>query len=224
MWMLAWGLANGAPSSVHAESVLDHDFRLWSPVYLTARLPSSFLGTMEVHPRFGENVSELNQLVVRPVLGYKLTDHLSIWQGYTWVGTYRPRFAEEHHSIQQLIYRRQFSSFKVFSRFMLEQRVIGHADGTAVRARTLMRVDIPIPQAPEWAFVLYNEILMNVNSVRNGPQEGFDENRFVAAMNRQVTDQISIDLGYQMQAQNNVNSGLVNLMNHILLLQFFINL
>jgi len=224
MWVLAWGLANGTPSVGHAESTLDHDFRLWSPVYLTVRFPSSFLGNMEVHPRFGENVSEFNQLVVRPVLGYQLTDHLSIWQGYTWVGTYRPRFAEEHHSIQQLIYRRQFSFFELLSRFMLEERVIGGADGTALRARTLMRVDVPIPQAPEWAFVLYNEILVNVNSVRNGPQEGFDENRFVAAMNRQVTDQISMDFGYQMQAQNKANPGLVNQMNHILLVQFFINL
>jgi hypothetical protein len=225
MWVLfAWGLANGAPSVVHAESTRNHDFRLWSPVYLNAQLPSSFLGTIEVHPRFGENVSELNQLVVRPVLGYKLTDHLSIWQGYTWVGTYRPRFSEEHHSIQQLIYRRQFPSFKLFSRFMLEERVIGQADGTAVRVRTMMRVDIPIPQAHEWAFVLSNETLVNVNSVRNGPQEGLDENRFVAAMNRQMTDQISMDAGYQMQAQNKATSGLVNQITHILLVQFFINL
>lgn len=222
--MLAWGLADGACLLGHAESTLDHDFRLWSPVYLTAQLPSSFLGAMEVHPRFGENVSEFNQLVVRPVLGFKLTDHWSIWQGYTWVGTYRPRFAEEHHSIQQLIYRRQYSSFELFSRFMLEERVIDRADGTALRARTLMRVDVPLPQAPEWAFVLYDEILVNVNSVRNGPQEGFDENRFVVAMNRQVTDQISMDLGYQLQAQNNANPGLVDQMNHILLVQFFIGL
>jgi len=224
MWMLAYGLTGVAPSAVHAQSTLDHDFRLWSPVYLTVKLPSSFLGNMEVHPRMGEHVSELTQLVVRPVLGYQLTDYLAIWQGYTWVGTYRPRFAEEHHAIQQVTYRRQFSSFELFSRFMLEERVIGGADGTGVRARTLMRVDVPLPQTPEWAVVLYNEVLVNVNSVRNGPQEGFDENRFVAAINRQVTEQISMDFGYQMQAQNKANSGLVNQMNHILLVQFFIGL
>jgi hypothetical protein len=126
--------------------------------------------------------------------------------------------------LQQLMYRRGFSSFELFSRFMLEERVIGGADGTGVRARTLMRVDVPLPQAPEWAFMLYNEILVNVNSVRNGPQEGFDENRFIVGMNRQVTDQISMDIGYQMQAQNRANSGLINQMNHILLVQFFISL
>lgn len=224
MWMLAWGLAGGAPSAVHAQSTLNHDFRLWSPLYLTAQLPSSFLANMEVHPRFGEDVSELNQLVVRPVLGYQLTERWSIWQGYTWVGTYRPRFSEEHHSIQQLIYRRPFPSFELFSRFMLEERVIGGADGTGVRARALVRVDVPIPRAPEWAFVLYNEILVNVNSVRNGPREGFDENRFVVAINRQVTEQISMDVGYQLQAQHRANPGLVNQLNHILLIQFFVNL
>ena len=221
MWLLVYGWTSG---SVHAQSPLDHDLRLWSPLYLTMQLPSSFLGTMEVHPRFGEHASELHQLVVRPVLGYQLTEYWSIWQGYTWVGTYQPRFAQEHHAIQQVTYRRAFSSFELFSRFMLEERVIGGADGTGVRARTLMRVDVPLPQAPEWAVVLYNEVLVNVNSVRNGPQEGFDENRFVAAINRQLTDQISMDVGYQMQAQNRASSGLVNQMNHILLVQFFIGL
>ena len=109
----------------------------------------------------------------------------------------------------------------LFTRFMLEERVINRADGTALRARSLTRVDVPLPQAPEWAFVLYNEILVNVNSVRNGPQEGFDENRFVVGMNRQVTEQISVDFGYQMQVQNRANPGLVKQMNHILLVQFF---
>ena len=224
VWVLVCGLADSTASSVYAQSTLNHDFRLWSPVYVTAQLPSSFLGSMEVHPRFGDNVSEFNQLVVRSVLGYQLTDYLAVWQGYTWVGTYRPRFAEEHHAIQQVTYRRTLSSFDLFSRFMLEERVIGGADGTGVRARTLVRIDIPLPQAPEWAFVLYNEILVNVNSVRNGPQEGFDENRFVAAMNRQLTEHISMDVGYQMQAQNKAASGLVNQMNHIMLVQVFIGL
>ncbi len=224
IWIVAWVVANGTPSAVHADSTLKHDFRLWSPVYLTVQLPSSFVAYMEVNPRFGDNVSELDQLFFRPALGYKLTDHLSIWQGYAWIGSYQPRFTGEHRSFQQVIYSRKFSPFKLLSRSRLEERVIDRADGTAVRARTLLRGDFPIPQAPAWAFVVYDEIFVNLNSVGNGPQDGLDQNRFFVGVNRQVTDHLNIDLGYQLQALNNAKSGLINQMNHVLLLQFFINL
>ena len=224
IWMMAWALALVIPLTVHAQSNPQHDFRLWSPIYLTVKLPSSFLGFMEVNPRFGDDVSEIDQLFFRPALGYQVTDHLSIWQGYAWIGSYQPRFTGEHRSFQQVIYSRKFSSFKLLSRSRFEQRVIDRAEGTALRARTLLRADFPLPKAPSWAFVVYDEIFVNVNSARNGPREGLDQNRVFVGMNRKVTNYFNVDVGYQLQALNNGKSGLINQMNHILLIQFFINL
>ncbi len=224
IWIVTWSLASGTPVAAQAESTLNHDFRLWSPVYLTVPLSSSFLGYMEVNPRFGDNVSELDQLFFRPALGYKVTNRLSVWQGYAWIGSYQPRFTGEHRSFQQLIYNRKFSFFKLLSRSRLEQRVIDRADGVAVRARTMLRGDFPIPQAPDWALVVYDEVFVNVNTTTNGPQAGLDQNRIFLGLNRKVTNHISMDMGYQLQALNTAKSGLINQLNHIMLLQFFINL
>lgn len=222
--MVVWTLAGGTVSMVQADSTVNQDFRLWAPVYLTFPLSSSFIGYMEVNPRFGDDVSKFDQLLLRPAVGYKLTDHLSIWQGYAWVGNYQPSFSEEHRVFQQLLYRRKFPFVKVFSRSRLEERFIGNTDGLSVRARTMLRGDFPLPNAPEWAFVLYDEIFVHVNSVGNGPESGFDQNRFFLGMNREFTKYFNMDLGYQMQALNNSQPGYINQINHIILLQFFINL
>ena len=222
--MGTWILASGAALEVHAGSTVNQDFRLWSPVYLTVPLSPSFIGYMEVNPRFGDDVSELDQLLIRPAIGYKLTDRWSLWQGYAWVGNYQPRFIEENRVFQQLLYKRTFPFVKLLNRSRLEERFIENVAGTAVRARTMLRGDFPLPQAPGWALVVYDEIFVNLNTVKNGPAAGLDQNRFFLGMNHKVTEHLNIDLGYQMQALNNGQSGLINQINHVLLLQFFFNL
>lgn len=214
---MAWSLADGTVSVVQANSTVNQDFRLWSPVYLTFPLSSSFIGYMEVNPRFGDDVSELDQLILRPAVGYKLTDHFSLWQGYAWVGSYQPRFIEENHVFQQLLYRRTLPFVKVLSRTRLEERFIENTDGTAVRARTMLRGDFPLPDAPEWAIVVYDELFVNLNAVGNGPDSGFDQNRLFLGMNRQFSEHFNMDLGYQMQALNNRQPALINQINHIIL-------
>ena len=220
--LVAWSLTDGTVSVVQA--TVNQDFRLWAPVYLTVPLSSSFIGYMEVNPRFGDDVSELDQLILRPAIGYKLNDRFSVWQGYAWVGNYQPSLREEDRLYQQLTYREKFSFVKVVSRTRLEERFIEHTDSAAIRARTLLRGDFPLPNAPEWALVAYDEIFVNLNAVRNGPDSGFDQNRVFLGINREFTKQFNMDVGYQMQAINGNQAGLINQINHIILLQFFINL
>ena len=209
------------------------DFRLWTPVYLTVKLPSSFLAYMEVNPRIGDDVTNIDQLLLRPALGYQLTQNISIWQGYAWVGNFNqptgPRFFEENRIYQQVNYLQKFSSLKFLSRTRLEERWIEHADGTAVRFRQMLRADFPIPQAPEWAFVIYDEVFVNLNTVgtinSKGPGAGFDQNRFFLGINKTFNQHLNVDLGYQNQMINNRKlEGNANLINHMLLLQLWINL
>ncbi|MCP9450672.1 MAG: DUF2490 domain-containing protein [Nitrospira sp.] len=209
------------------------DFRLWTPVYLTVKLPASFLAYMEVNPRFADDVTNLDQLLLRPAIGYQLTEHVSIWQGYAWVGNYNqpagPRFFEENRIYQQVNYLHKFSHLKFLSRTRLEERWIEHADGTAVRFRQMFRADVPIPQAPTWAVVMYDEVFVNLNTVgtvtSKGPEAGLDQNRFFLGINKTFNQHVNVDLGYQNQMINNRKlEGNANLINHMLLLQLWINL
>lgn len=244
--VLAWSLIGNGITPVQAYEQLGpntkSDFRLWAPVYLTVNLPNRFLAYMEVNTRIGDDVTNIDQLLLRPAIGYKLTDNLSIWQGYAWVGNFnqihtppQPSFIGENRIFQQALYKRTFSNVKFLSRTRLEERWIDHAAGTAVRFRELLRADIPIPQAEDWAFVVFDEIFINFNDVgtfdefrqgrTKGPGAGIDQNRFFLGINKTFNEHLNVDLGYQNQFLNQRHlPGNVNLINHVFLIQFWITL
>ncbi len=200
------------------------DFRLWAPVYLNFPVSGPVKGYMEANPRFSDDASQINQLLLRPAIGYQLTPTISLWQGYAWVANYEPTYKQEHRIFQQLIYNNQFSTFTLFSRSRLEERWIQDAIGTAVRARTMLRGTFPLPASPALAIAVYDEIFVNLNTIRQGPEAGFEQNRFFLGLNYTFSPNLNVDAGYQLQIINTPLSGTVNQANHILLLQFFINL
>ncbi len=231
----AWSLLVGGQTFAQTPSTFSQDFRLWAPVFMTMKLPSSFLAYMEVQPRFADldEDGHIDQLLLRPAIGYQLTENLSIWQGYAWVGTYNQRhtppqspFFEESRIYQQILYSRKFDSFKITSRTRLEERWIEHADGTAVRFRAMLRGQYPLPMAPEWAVVAADEIFIHLNTVGvRGPQAGFDQNRFFLGVNRTFSKYFNMDVGYQNQLLNSRSiPNLANQLNHMILIQFFINI
>lgn len=217
------------------------DFRLWTPVYLTVKLPSKFIAYMEANPRIGDDVTNIDQLLLRPAIGYQLTEHLSLWQGYAWVGNFnqphtppQSPFFQESRIFQQAIYTQKFGDFKFMSRTRMEERWIEHAAGTALRFRQMFKLSYPLPVAPDWALVVYDEIFMNLNSVDTvddvrrggkGPGAGIDQNRLFLGINKTFNQYFNVDIGYQNQMLNSRTlHGNANLINHILLLQFYINL
>lgn len=232
---LAWSLLAGAEGFAQSPSTFSQDFRVWSPVFLTVKLPSSFLAHLEIQPRFADldEDGRIDQLLLRPAVGYQLTENLSIWQGYAWVGNYNQKhtppespFFEESRIYQQILYARKFETFKILSRTRLEERWIEHVDGTAVRFRTALRGMYPLPMAPEWALVASDEIFIHLNTVgTRGPAAGFDRNRFFAGINRTFSKQFNMDVGYQNELVNSRTiPDLANQMNHVVLVQFFITL
>lgn len=199
------------------------DFQIWSPVYLTYSFTDNIQGWYEVQPRFGENASQVNQLLLRTALGYRVTKHWSLWQGYAWTPSFEPRFVSENRIYQQLVFAQSYPFVDMMSRTRLEQRWILHVPGTAVRFRTLLRGRFPLDDARVWGLVTQNEIFFNLNSPANGPNGGFDQNRFFFGLNKKINEHLSVDGGYQLQAINTNESSLFNTLNHILLLQFFFN-
>jgi hypothetical protein len=90
----------------------------------------------------------------------------------------------------------------------------------------MLRGMYPLPSAPAWALVVYDEIFVNLNTVgTRGPAAGFDQNRFFLGINRTFSTQFDVDVGYQNQLLNSRSiPELSNQMNHTILIQFFINL
>ena len=206
-----------------AGGVPTHDGQFWIPFYNRAELSEKLRGWFEVNPRFGDNVSEIDQLLIRPALGYQLTPSLTVWQGYAWITNYQPRFRDEHRLYQEASYRHIFTNVRIFSRTRLEERFLQDAGGVAIRARQMLRADFPFDKDQMWGAVIYDELFVNLNTVRSGPEGGFDQNRFFVGIHRKVNDHLGFDFGYQNQTINTRGPNLADKMNHIILLQWFID-
>ncbi len=206
-----------------ADSSLDHDLQLWTPFYLTFPLKGKVKGYFEVNPRVGDDLSEMRQLLIRPAVGYQVTKALSLWQGYAWVADFLPTFRSENRLYQQLQYRTAVHGFNLLSRSRLEERFIEDTSGVAIRARTMLRVGYPFGRAKAWSVVLYDEVFINLNSIQNGPEGGFDQNRAFGGVNYKLSGHVNVDAGYQFQLVNSPEPGLANGGNHIILIQTFLN-
>ncbi len=204
--------------SAHAE--VQQNFGIWSPIFLTFPVGSKFLGYAEFQPRFTGEGIPLDQLFFRPAFGYKLAKQFSLWQGYAWLGNFRPTFKWEHRLYQQMLYHAIFKFLTLQSRTRFEQRFIESTNAVSLRGRTQLRINIPMTQKRDWLFVVSDEVFFHLNSVQNGPQSGFDQNRLFVGTNFQFSPQISLDVGYQLQTIKNS----VWRINHNLVLQVFINL
>ena len=198
------------------------DFQIWTPVYLTVNFTDKIQGWYEAQPRFGDDASQLNQLLLRTALGYKFADHWSLWQGYAWTPNIEPKYKTENRLYQQLLYSQKFPAINIMSRTRLEERWIKDVPGTAVRFRTLLRGQVPLADQGRWAFVVQDEIFFNLNSPTNGPDGGMDQNRMFIGINRSVNEHLNVDVGYQLQTINTTDSGVFNDKNSILIMQWFL--
>lgn len=180
------------------EDYIEDDLQNWNTVTLTSPLSpdDKVLGYLEVQPRLGNDMHDLTALIIRPALGYQVHKNVSLWQGYAWNPTNFPQFRDEHRIYQQMTVDNTFKRFRLINRTRLEERFIEDTDGTSVRGRHMVRVQIPFGKNKKWAWVVSDEFFVNFNSVAHGPRQGFDQNRVFAGINRTFNKHANAEVGY----------------------------
>ncbi|MEQ1530583.1 MAG: DUF2490 domain-containing protein [Methylococcales bacterium] len=183
---------------------------------------SRYLAFLELAPRFKNDNSDFSQLIMRPLLGYKLNDNLQLWLGYTWQGEYNDKSSVKfdnatHDVMQQLQWLQDLTPELNFQyRFRLEQRFFADAD-LAHRIRQRFRLQYSLPDSKLY-LIAFDELFIYLNSFNSGPREhsvqsGINQNRSYAGLGYKVTPQINVDTGYQLQYVNNF--GEPDLFNHV---------
>jgi hypothetical protein len=181
-----------------------NDTQAWSA--LIAKFPVAdegrFFGYFEAQPRVGDNVRELERLLVRPAIGYKITPDLSVLLGYGWTPTfmnnkYESDFRDETRIWEQLSYNQHsvFDLFEIEHRFRQEQRFIQHVGNAANRSRYMLKGSLPLNADKNFGLTGYDELFVSLNSVDNGPRAGFDRNRFFVGP-YMVMQPLRLELGY----------------------------
>lgn len=182
------------------------DEQLW--VNLTAMGPvrGDIVYFAEIQPRIGDGVSRLDQALLRGAVGVKLSDRVTLYQGYAHVAVpiAGARDVNEERSFQQL----NWSIGKPWggdlsSRTRLEQRWRSDGEDMGWRLREMLRFETPLRDGSDAVNALvYAEGFMALNNTDWGAKAGFDQLRSFAGIEVGLPGASTLELGYLNQAIN----------------------
>jgi len=230
--LAASGLMLSGPIAAHQDNDIQ-DFQTWGNVTAIGKFESlgitnpkleKFRWWMEGQGRFGENTSQFSQALIRPGIGYQVHRTTSVWLGYAWAPTAQPFTNtpfDEQRIWQQALWTDRFSFGTLTARSRMEQRFSPwQSDDTAYRYRQLVRILMPLPQAPGFGLVLQDEFFVSMNEASWGPRTGFDNNRAFAGVAYTINKNARTEVGYM---NHYLNKRGPNLMDHILSVNLFLN-
>jgi Protein of unknown function (DUF2490) len=221
-------------ASSPAQADVQEDFRIWENA--TARGNFGFINTnnpdlkrwrwwAEAQIRSRESGKELDQLLLRPGIGYALTDHSTVFVGYAHVSnhTVNTGLVQENRIWQQYQWSGPTFLGAFTSRSRLEERWQENGNDTGVRFRELLKFNWPFSFHPAASFVLSDEMFVNLVSTDWGPptsKRGFDQNRGFAGIGYRFTPIILMEVGYLNQY---VNTTPMDRMNHALSINVYLD-
>jgi hypothetical protein len=200
MMRLLWGATlSGALLFISPAYAQTTDRQVWTAVSFTGPVweDSRLLMWFDGHARFSDDAGGLGVSILRPGLGWKVNDKVSLWSGYARVTSDTGSGdIEEDRFWQQSTYSLPgFLDGHVSGRTRLEQRWRDIGDGTGWRLRQSFRWSKQISETP-LSLVLWNETFVAFNETDWGQQSGYDQNRAFAGVGFKMNERSQIDFGY----------------------------
>jgi len=187
----------GAPAAP-ARAATDEG-ALWVTLHLALPVADRLWAHLVAQPRFDDDVSRLQRVVLRPWLEAALPHGFSGALGYDAHVIENPQQSLEQRIWQQVGYQRAWRPLRAFGGVRLEERFFEGDAGAALRARLRVGLGLPLPRSFE--LVAQNEGFWNLNRTGSITRVGYRENRLSAGIGRPVGERARADLGYQMQWQ-----------------------
>lgn len=221
------------------------DFQVWGAVtalgnfgFINPNNPDlkRFRWWMEGQGRFGNDATQFTQSLVRPGVGYAITDKLVAWIGYAWAPTAEPLSVahpfNEHRLWQQATWADNFPIGRLSLRSRFEQRFFDQSapipgnNDVAYRFRQLVKLAVPItPVDPNLSFIVQSELFIAMNTVDNPAfiSRGYDQNRAFAGLGYKINQYATVEMGYMNQFINRPHSARPDQMMHNFVANLFLN-
>ncbi|WP_446652940.1 DUF2490 domain-containing protein [Blastomonas sp.] len=136
--------AIGFPATAFAAE----DTNAWAGQFATINLDEKVYVRLEAQERFTNDAERLGQLLLRSLVGYRISKNVNIGAGYAYVRTdpVGPVLLNEHRFYQELNVRLLTTGGGVTldSRSRLEQRTFEERDGTSWRMRQFVQLRAPV--------------------------------------------------------------------------------
>ena len=200
---------------------LAQDSQLWTSFSTNGRISkdSPLLLWFDGHTRFSEDVGRLGVSIVRPGLGYKVSDNLSLWAGYAWIVSQASGRANatDNRFWQQATYKIHSGSAGSFSgRTRFESRFLRSGGNTGFRLRQNFKWTYPLAENLYSSF--WNETFFALNDTDFGAVTGFDQNRTHLGIGWKSGGNLKVEGGYLFNTINRQSRS--NLDNHNFSLAF----
>ena len=196
-------------------SETDHDGRTWFNLTAQGRLgPSRWRWYFDVQERNRNSGGDADQFVVRPAIGYSLTENSTVWAGYAYTANFNTTggVLDENRIFEQYLWSRPAGRGNLSARTRMEQRYFENTEKVTWRLREQVRFVRPLERQPWLAPIVWEEILFHLNSTSRA-QHGLDQNRVFAGVGLNVSPKARIEVGYMNQFSHSTG---LNRMNHIL--------
>lgn len=197
--LLIGALIGGSAGAV-ADTV--EDGRIWLNLTAQGNLPAAgWRWYAELQPRWREEGRDLDTVLVRPAVYYKLSDADSIWFGYGYIPSYPASGGMRYENRLWQQYLHTFAPWHgvtFSSRTRLEERRLEDGDDTGYRLRQMLRASRQFESAPAWGWVVWDELFINGNDTDWGARSGTDQNRAFAGLSYQWSGS-RLEAGYLNQ-------------------------
>ena len=191
-----------------------NSFDLWANLTLNLK-KDKFLYHFMVNPRLNDNWTRYDKQFIRNGIGYELKPGFSVMLGHDWfhINQTTDDIDYENRIWQQIQYNNKIAKLKMLNRLRLEERFL--EDEFLTSLRWLIRFDYPLIKKYDIDLVFSNEIFVDLNR-----DFRFAENRIFAGFNKKFTENLNLDLGYQLRHLNQIEDSL----SHAVLFNLVYNL
>ena len=198
-------------------AALEHSYQSWASGTQQLAVTPKLELWLDEHAR---RRADSSLFIVRPALGYRLLEGLTLHAGYAWVPVVEDgtdSVFHEHRIWQQLLWSAALTdTVAVMVRPRLEQRFSDQGSDVGHRARCFARVNIGAKEQPV-LLALWDELFVALNTTDWGPEPGFDQNRFFVGPGFQTDLGVRFEVGYL----NVYLRGTPNQMAHVLAVNAF---
>lgn len=200
------------------------DKQVWINLTTQGSIKDRLVYFAEIQPRFGSGATRLEQLLLRPAIGWRVSPRVTVYQGYAHVilPIEGRRNRNEERSFQQVTWNvGQVGPGDLSTRTRLEQRWLSDGDDTGWRLRQMIRYRLPLRADRKGAGLLgWTEPFIALNDTDWGARGGFDQVRTFLGAELPFAAASTAELGYMNQLID--RGGGVRQMNHIASLSVFV--
>ena len=175
--------------------------------------------------RTADKLDFLNTLLIRPNIGYKISDKQTVALGYTFFGRWMRENGEmiyqpEHRIFEQYQLEIKIRRTELTNRIRYEQRFIRKDENIfAQRFRYYIQAQIPLIADPDFKKGFYtavqDEIFLNVQGKDKLNNHIYDQNRTYISLGYRFGENLELEAGYMfryiMEADQNVRNNILQI-------------